>query len=115
MLKETIYQKNSFQIFVVLIPYLSFLNVNNQELDLVIYQTIVLMFLATIVSIFLLSKIIYLVFKQINYRNIQFFLSFGFYTLFFLYAFFIKQTRYLIRKRTETLKSTYTIAFLGDP
>ena len=88
MLKETTYQKNTFQIFVVLIPYLSFLNVNNQELDLVIYQTILLMFLATILSIFLLSKVVYLVFKKIDYKNIQFFLTFSFYSLFFLYAFF---------------------------
>ena len=74
-------------IAVISIPFLSFINTNAHELDFVVIRTILIIFLATVLSTFFFAKFISIVLKKSDHATIHFVLAVVFFLLFFFYAF----------------------------
>ena len=89
------YHKFIFHIAIFSIPFFSFINTNFRELDFVLVQTTLLIFIVVTLFTFIFSRFLSIFLKKLNYKEISFVISVIFFLLFFLYPFFKEIIHYI--------------------
>ena len=80
------YNRSLVHIAIIAIPFLSFVNNNIHDLDLIVLRSSLIIFILTVTSIFLVSRLLEFFYRKISYKLYAFFLSFGFFLLFQFYT-----------------------------